>query len=112
LEKLVLLQQDLEKVPSTAFSRIEMSDFTPFDEAQEFQPDTRIANFLWIGQIPTEHEIWPSYPLRLDPLMPTPVEALLFENKTDDPHYNLRVGVDVQFRGFEVSHIYKDKTIR
>lgn len=44
--------------------------------------------------------------------MPTPVEALLFENKTDDPHYNLRVGVDVQFRGFEVSHIYKDKTIR
>lgn len=44
--------------------------------------------------------------------MPTPVEALLFENKTDDPHNNLRVGVDVQFRGFEVSHIYKDKTIR
>ncbi|ENH67810.1 hypothetical protein FOC1_g10005234 [Fusarium oxysporum f. sp. cubense race 1] len=104
--------QDLEKVPSSAFSRIGMSDFTPFDEAQEFQPDTRIANFLWRGQIPTEHEIWPSYPLRLDPLMPTPVEALLFENKTDDPHYNLRVGVDVQFRGFEVSHIYKDKTIR
>ncbi|KAK2677795.1 hypothetical protein RAB80_006535 [Fusarium oxysporum f. sp. vasinfectum] len=112
LEKLVLLQQDLEKVPSSAFSRIGMSDFTPFDEAQEFQPDTRIANFLWRGQIPTEHEIWPSHPLRLDPLMPTPVEALLFENKTDDPHYNLRVGVDVQFRGFEVSHIYKDKTIR
>ncbi|RKK25639.1 hypothetical protein BFJ66_g2357 [Fusarium oxysporum f. sp. cepae] len=101
LEKLVLLQQDLEKVPSSAFSRIGMSDFTPFDEAQEFQPDTRIANFLWRGQVPTEHEIWPSYPLRLDPLMPTPVEALLFENKTDDPHNNLRVGVDVQFRGFE-----------
>ncbi|TVY76192.1 hypothetical protein Focb16_v007276 [Fusarium oxysporum f. sp. cubense] len=112
LEKLVLLQQDLEKVPSSAFSRIGMSDFTPIDEAQEFQPDTRIANFLWRGQVPTEHEIWPSYPLRLDPLMPTPVEALLFENKTDDPHNNLRVGVDVQFRGFEVSHIYKDKTIR
>ncbi|WKT41287.1 hypothetical protein QSH57_006093 [Fusarium oxysporum f. sp. vasinfectum] len=112
LEKLVLLQQDLEKVPSSAFSRIGMSDFTPFDEAQEFQPDTRIANFLWRGQVPTEHKIWPSYPLRLDPLMPTPVEALLFENKTDDPHYKLRVGVDVQFRGFEVSHIYKDKTIR
>ncbi|KAG7434176.1 hypothetical protein Forpi1262_v004667 [Fusarium oxysporum f. sp. raphani] len=101
LEKLVLLQQDLEKVPSSAFSRIGMSDFTPFDEAQEFQPDTRIANFLWRGQVPTEHKIWPSYPLRLDPLMPTPVEALLFENKTDDPHYKLRVGVDVQFRGFE-----------
>ncbi|KAH7487098.1 hypothetical protein IWW34DRAFT_876668 [Fusarium oxysporum f. sp. albedinis] len=112
LEKLVLLQQDLEKVPSSAFSRIGMSDFTPFDEAQEFQPDTRIANFLWRGQVPTEHEIWPSYPLRLDPLMTTPVEALLFENKTDDSHYNLRVGVDVQFRGFEVSHIDKDKTIR
>ncbi|RYC87695.1 hypothetical protein BFJ63_vAg9417 [Fusarium oxysporum f. sp. narcissi] len=101
LEKLVLLQQDLEKVPSSAFSRIGMSDFTPFDEAQEFQPDTRIGNFLWRGQVPTEHEIWPSYPLRLDPLMPTPVEALLFENNTDDPHNNLRVGVDVQFRGFE-----------
>ncbi|KNB00235.1 hypothetical protein FOXG_18674 [Fusarium oxysporum f. sp. lycopersici 4287] len=105
LEKLVLLQQDPEKVPSSAFSRIGMSDFTPFDEAQEFQPDTRIANFLWRGQVPTEHEIWPSYPLRLDPLMPTPVEALLFENKTDDPHNNLRVGVDVQFRGFERSDV-------
>ncbi|EXL77846.1 hypothetical protein FOPG_07757 [Fusarium oxysporum f. sp. conglutinans race 2 54008] len=101
LEKLVLLQQDLEKVPSSAFSRIGMSDFTSFDEAQEFQPDTRIANFLWRGQIPTEHKIWPSYPLRLDPLMPTPVEALLFENKTDDPYYKLRVGVDVQFQSDE-----------
>jgi hypothetical protein len=113
LEKLVLLQRDMEEVPSPAFSRIGLDRIGPFNETpKKFQPDPRIANFLWRGQVPTEPEIWPSYPSRLDPLMPTPVEALLFENTIDDRDYKIVIGVDVQFRGFEVRHEYKDKTMR
>ncbi|KAF4434729.1 hypothetical protein FACUT_7788 [Fusarium acutatum] len=80
LESLVLLQWDQEKVPQSAHGRVGMEyhgDLDPLSESKMFLPDPRIANFLWRGRVPCRPEIWPIYPVRLDPLIQTPVETLM-----------------------------------
>ncbi|KAF4953107.1 hypothetical protein FGADI_6257 [Fusarium gaditjirri] len=87
-----------------------------FDELSEldlFRPDPRIANFLWRGWIPVGPEVWPTYPIQLNPLMLTPVETLMLTR----PHighwdYKLVLGVDAQFRGFEVRYEYEERTVQ
>ncbi|KAF5648476.1 uncharacterized protein FTJAE_1309 [Fusarium tjaetaba] len=113
LESLVLLQQDQEKVPKSAHCRVGMEypdDLEGLEVSKVFRPDPRIANFLWRGWIPCRPGIWPTYPVRLDPLMPMPVETLMLTKPLTDEDYNFVLGVDAQFRGFEVLFEYKDKT--
>ncbi|KAF5601314.1 hypothetical protein FPCIR_2293 [Fusarium pseudocircinatum] len=113
VESLVLLQQDQEKVPRAAYCRVGMEypdDLDGLEVTKMFRPDPRIANFLWRGWIPSRPEIWPTYPVRLDPLMPTPVETLMLTKpQGDEWDYKFILGVDAQFRGFEVLFEYKDK---
>ncbi|KAF5692273.1 hypothetical protein FCIRC_11 [Fusarium circinatum] len=114
LESLVLLQQPQEKVPRSAYCRVGVEypdDLDGLEVTKMFRPDPRIANFLWRGWIPLRPEIWPTYPVRLDPLMPMPVETLMLTKpRGDDWDYEFILGVDAQFRGFEVLFQYKDKT--
>ncbi|CVK86003.1 uncharacterized protein FPRN_06368 [Fusarium proliferatum] len=116
VESLVLLQQDQEKVPQSAHCRVGMEypdDLDGLSVLTMFRPDPRIANFLWRGWIPLQPEIWPTYPVRLDPLMPTPVETLMLTKPLNDNlDYKFILGVDAQFRAFEVLFEYKDKTVR
>ncbi|KLO82676.1 uncharacterized protein LW93_9880 [Fusarium fujikuroi] len=113
VESLVLLQQDQEKVPQSAHCRVGMEypdDLDGLSVSTMFRPDPRIANFLWRGCIPCRPEIWPTYPVQLDPLMPTPVETLMLTKPhSDNLDYKFILGVDAQFRGFEVFFQYKDK---
>ncbi|KAF5542215.1 hypothetical protein FPHYL_11606 [Fusarium phyllophilum] len=114
VESLVLLQRDQENVPRSAYCRVGMEypdDLDGLEVSKMFRPDPRIANFLWRGCIPCRPEIWPTYPVQLDPLMPTPVETLMLTKPQSDKwDYKFILGVDAQFRGFEVLFQYKDKT--
>ncbi|KAF5711538.1 hypothetical protein FMUND_8933 [Fusarium mundagurra] len=113
VQSLVLLQRDQEKVPRSAHCRVGMEypdDLDGLEVSKMFRPDPRIANFLWRGWIPCRPEIWPTYPVRLDPLIPTPVETLMLTKPhSDEWDYKFILGVDAQFRGFEVLFEYKDK---
>ncbi|KAF4495996.1 hypothetical protein FAGAP_7869 [Fusarium agapanthi] len=87
VESLVLLQQHQEKVLRSAYCRVGMEypdDLDGLSVTKMFRPDPRIANFLWRGWIPCRPEIWPTYPVRLDPLMPTPVDTLMLTKPRSD----------------------------
>ncbi|KAG5789877.1 hypothetical protein H9Q69_011074 [Fusarium xylarioides] len=112
LEKLGLLQKRPGSVPELRIRRYQEKKALFCVSGTEFDPDFDITNFLWSGQVPVEPSIWPPYPLGPDPLMPEPVEALIFDRPCNRPECQIVIGVDVQFRGFEVTHKYFDKTTR
>ncbi|KAF5626081.1 hypothetical protein F52700_8796 [Fusarium sp. NRRL 52700] len=96
LESLVLLQQDQEKVPKSAYCRVGMEypdDLDGLSVTKMFRPDPRIANFVWRGWVPCRPGIWPTYPVELDPLMPMPVETLMLTRPPwDDCDYKFILG--------------------